>query len=86
MNLLQIILLIVIAAAGWPVGLFIASKTAEELRAGRQLFKIICLMALTAALASIAFVPDVNSLALMLTTFIFIFLLAAAALSYRKKK
>jgi len=86
MNFLQIVLLVAVALAGWPVGIFIASRTKEELQAGRPIFKIICLVALTAILAAIAFVRKLDTLTTLLATFIFIFLLAAAALRKKSRR
>lgn len=85
MTLLQFILLMLVVISAWPVGLFIASKTKEELKAGRLLFNIICLASGIGIIASFVFAKDETLLALV-ATFAFIFLLSLAALKQAGKQ
>ena len=85
MDTLQIILLIVIAFSGYPIGRFIASKTQEELQAGAKWFKLIMLACLIGIIISF-FLETGSNLLLLIASFAFIFLLALASLLYKKKK
>lgn len=85
MTLLQLLLLIVVILAGWPIGRFIASKTQEELQAGRHWFKLIMLVCAIGALISL-FLAREDSMVLLIASFAFIFLLALASLLYKEKK
>jgi len=85
MDTLQIILLIVIAFSGYPIGRFIASKTQEELGAGAKWFRLIMLACLIGIIISL-FLARENSMVLLIASFAFIFLLALASLLYKKKR
>jgi len=85
MTILQLILLIVVMLSGWPAGRFIASKTTEELEAGKIWFKLICAASLIVAFASLFIFRDENLVFLVASCF-FIFLLSLASLRYKKRK
>lgn len=85
MTLLQLLLLIVVILAGWPIGRFIASKTQEELQAGRRWFKLI-MLACAIGVTSSLFLAREDSMVLLIASFAFIFLLALASLLYKKRK
>jgi len=75
MSILQLLLLFVIVFSGWPLGSFIASKTKEELKAGRKWFKIAMVLCFALILVSILalngneMILAVSSLAFMLMLF-----------------
>ncbi len=82
MTLLQLILLIAIVLAGWPVGRFIASKTREELQAGKRWFKLIVCACIVAIVLSFFFASGENLL-LLVASFAFILLLSLASIEKR---
>ena len=82
MNNIQIILLILITASGFPIGKFIASKTKEELEAGRKWFLTIIYVSFFLIILSLFFLNGENLL-FILSSLIFIILIALASL---KKK
>jgi hypothetical protein len=79
MNILQIITLIAIALSGYPIGLFIACNTKEELKDGRKWFKWIMIACAFGILLSLLFLTG-NELILALVSSVFIFGLAMASL------
>ena len=85
MTILQLILLIVVMLSGWPVGRFIASKTTEELEAGKIWFKLICAVSLAAVIIS-PFIFQGDTLVFLVASCFFIFLLSLASLMYKKRK
>jgi len=85
MTILQLILLIVVMLSGWPVGRFIASKTTEELEAGKIWFKLICIISFIAIIASFFLIKGENLVFLVASCF-FIFLLSLASLRHKKRK
>jgi ABC-type antimicrobial peptide transport system permease subunit len=87
MNALQIILGVVIALLGYPLGLIIAYFTQEELKSGRKWFRLIMLGDIILIILSIIlFSAELNTLMFLLSSFIFIFLLALASFIKSKKK
>jgi hypothetical protein len=85
MNALTIIISVIIALLGYPIGLFIASLTEEELKSGRKWFKLMILVCFIAILTSI-FLATQETLLLLITSFSFILLLALASLVKSRKK
>ncbi len=83
MNALQIIFILIIILAGYPLGLLLAYFTKEELRAGRLFFKIIMSICLLVIITSGIFSKGQN-LVFLLAISIFIFLMTLA--SYIKSK
>ena len=78
MNPLTLILIIVIALLGYPIGLLIAKLTHEELKAGKKYFKLLVLISAVAVIASILFTAG-QTLLLLSASFVFILLLALAS-------
>ncbi|MEM4215283.1 MAG: hypothetical protein QW484_02900 [Candidatus Pacearchaeota archaeon] len=86
MNILTIILVIIIALLGYPTGLLIAKFTEEELHTGRKWFKLIIVVCILAIIVSI-FIAKAETLLFLISSFIFILLVALASLiKLRKKK
>lgn len=85
MNILQIILLAITILLGYPVGRFIASQTKEELKEGKIYFQAIMLVCFVMLIASLLMVKGDN-LILSLSSFAFIFLIAFASLTYKKRR
>lgn len=85
MTLLQLFLLIVITLSGWPVGRFIASKTSEELQAGRRWFRLIMLASFIGIIISLL-LGEGDRMVLLTASFAFIFLLTLASFLYKKRK
>ena len=86
MNPLQIILAVVIALLGYPIGLIIAKFTPEELRSGRKWFKLIIFFSLVLiVLTLILFLGQPIVLMFLLSMLGFIFLLALASFIMLKK-
>lgn len=79
MSTLQIILLVLIALSGYPIGGFIASKTKEELKSGRKWFKLIIAMSMMGILISLIMLRGDNLL-ISVSSLIFISLIASASL------
>jgi len=73
------IILIIIALAGFPIGLLVAKMTKEELKAGRKWFRMLAIAAAIALIASIIFASG-DILIFLAASFIFIFLFALASL------
>lgn len=81
MNILQIILVFVLACLGYPAGMIISKLTHEELQSGKKWFLIVvivCAIAILASLVSLFFI-DKTIAVFLLACFIFIFLLAFAS-------
>jgi len=84
MTILQLILLIIVMLSGWPAGRFIASKTTEELEAGKIWFKLICIVSFVAMLLSFFLIKG-DTLVFLVASCFFIFLLSLASLMYKKR-
>jgi len=84
MNALQIIAIIIIALAGYPIGLLLAYFTKEELKSGRLFFKIIMSFCIIAIIVTFIFSSSQN-LFFLLAIFVFIFLMALASFLKSKK-
>jgi len=84
MNPLTIIIAIIIALLGYPVGIIIAKFTKEELKAGKKWFKLIFVICFVAIIISLIFTKG-NILLFLITSFIFILLIALASLIGAKK-
>ena len=78
------IISIIIALAGFPAGLVIAKLTQEELKPGRIWFTILAIAAAIASIASAIFARG-NVMLLLAASFGFIMLLAIAALAYKAR-
>ncbi len=76
---LTIIIIAVIALAGYPVGLLVARMTTEELEAGRKWFRIIIVACIAAIALSIIFANG-ETLLFLVASFVFIALVALASL------
>jgi hypothetical protein len=85
MNALQIILVILITLAGYPIGLLLANYTKEELKSGRKWFKLLMLFSIVMVIISFIFFSR-NNLFFLLAVFIFIFLLTLASFIKSKRK
>jgi hypothetical protein len=85
MNALQIILIILIAFSGYPLGLILAYLTKEELKSGKPFFKIIMFLSLAALVLSFLFLKEGN-LVFFIAIMIFIFLMALASFIKSKGK
>lgn len=85
MNAWQIIVTVVIALLGYPIGLLIAKFTQEELNAGRKWFKLIILISFVGIIISL-FITVGETLLFLIATFLFILLLALASLIKSKNK
>lgn len=84
MNLFQIILTIVIALAGYPLGLLLAHYTREELKKGRKWFKLVLMACVLGVIVSLIFSRGENLL-FLIEVFVFMFLLALASLIKSRK-
>jgi len=84
METTQIILLVIVALLGIPVGFFLKKATEEEMKPGRRWFKAISVSCAIAFLLSMIFASGDNR-ALLLTTFAFIFFISAVPLLKRGK-
>ena len=85
MNIVIIIASIVIALLGYPIGIWIAKLTKEELRQGRRWFKLITIVCFLGIILSLFFA--VNETLLFLTcAFLFILLFTLACLIKSKQK
>lgn len=73
------IISIIIALLGFPIGLVIARLTREELKPGKVWFMILAIAAAIAVVASAIFIKG-ETMPLMIAGFVFIMLLAIAAL------
>lgn len=82
--LIEIILLI-IALAGFPIGLLIAKFTQEELKAGRKWFKMLAIAAAIALIASLIFASG-ETLLFLAASFVFIGLVSLAAITYPRMR
>ena len=86
MNIPTIFLMIIIALLGFPIGLIIAKFTKEELKQGKPWFIAILIVCIVAIFISFIFVRG-DALFFLIASFVFIFLIARAALiPLRKKK
>lgn len=87
MNTFQIILTIIIALLGYPIGLFIAKLTEEELEQGRKWFMLIILVSIMGIILSLVFTNN-ETLLFLVASFVFVALVALASLvkSKRRKK
>jgi glucan phosphoethanolaminetransferase (alkaline phosphatase superfamily) len=81
---LQIILAIIVALLGYPVGLFIAKSTKEELKAGRKWFKLIMFASIILVIISLIFFQNLERVFLS-SVFVFIFLMSFASFQESKK-
>jgi len=80
---LQIILAIIVALLGYPVGLLIAKSTKEELKKGRKWFKLIMIASLLIMILS--FLNETGTLLIFIETiFMFIFLMSFASFQESK--
>lgn len=79
MNTWQIIIAIVVALLGYPVGLLIAKYTSEELRQGRKWFFAIIVACIIAIILSLIFFQD-DAPIFLIAVFVFIALLSLASL------
>jgi hypothetical protein len=79
--MIQIILAIIIALAGFPAGLLIAKLAEEELKAGRLWFRLLAIAAAIAIAASAIFAQG-ETMLFLITSFIFILLIAITSLIY----
>jgi len=79
MSILQLLLLILAVFSGWPIGLFIASKTKEELKAGRKWFKTAIASCIVLVFASILILKG-DEMLLSISAFTFMLMLFSAAL------
>lgn len=84
MNALQTILIIIIALAGYPVGLLIAWLAEDELKQGKKWFKIIILISAVALTVSFIFAQG-ETLLFLACSFAFIALVALASLIKSRK-
>ncbi len=87
MNAWQIIVAIVVALLGYPVGLLITKFTPEELKQGRKWFKLMILISFLAIIISV-FIATGETLLFLASAFVFVALVALASLvkSMRKRK
>ncbi|MGB9708112.1 MAG: hypothetical protein ACPLXC_02175 [Candidatus Pacearchaeota archaeon] len=87
MNAWQVIVSIVIALLGYPVGLLIAKLTEEELEQGRKWFMLIILLSIIGIILSFVFTNN-ETLLFLVASFVFIALVALASLvkSRRRKR
>ena len=81
----QFVLTIILALAGYPIGLLIAHLTKEELQQGKKWFKLIMLMAVVVIVASLLLITDFEVLIFMLSILLFIFLIALASFIKAKR-
>lgn len=78
MNTLSLILTIIVALAGYPVGLIIARLTKEELKPGRKWFLVIILACIILVILSLIFIQG-DALIFLAAAFVFIILLSLAS-------
>jgi len=83
MSILQLILLILVVFSGWPIGVFIASKTKEELKAGKKWFKRVIAACFVLLFASF-FILKGDEMLLSVSAFTFMLMLFSAALKKAK--
>jgi hypothetical protein len=84
MNALQIIIIIIIALSGYPIGLLLAYFTKEELKSGRVFFKLIITTSVLAIIITAIFAKSQNSF-FLLSMYVFIFLIVLASFVMSKK-
>ena len=84
MSIIQTIFAIIIAIAGFPAGLLIARFTREELKAGKRWFKTLIAVCVLAIVLSAIFAVGETAL-FLIASFVFIILLAIAALTYQTR-
>jgi hypothetical protein len=82
--MLNEIIAIIIALAGFPVGLLIAKSTKEELKSGRLLFKILISLAVVGIIISLIFAQG-EAMLFLAASSVFIMLLAIASLVYARQ-
>jgi len=70
---------IIFLILGFPLGLYLAKKTKEELKVGQKWFKLIIIISLGGAIISLIIGNDV-------LLFSFLFITLVTSLSLRKKK
>jgi len=85
MNTIQTILTIIIALAGYPVGLLISHFTPEELKPGRKWFLAIIIACIIAIIISLFFF-SADILFFMISALVFIILMSLASLIKSKKR
>jgi len=79
MSILQLLIILIIVLSGWPIGAFIASKTKEELKAGKKWFKIVMAVCFVLAIASL-FILNGDDMLLSVSAFTFMLMLFSAVL------
>lgn len=84
MNALQIIVAIIIALLGYPIGLLISRFAEDELEQGKKWFKLIIAICIMAIIVSIIG-AKAETLLFFISAFVFIALLALASLIKSKK-
>ncbi len=85
MDILTILILTIIALAGFPIGLLIKKFTPEELKSGKKWFKLIIIASIIAITFSLIFARN-ETLVFLFTSFLFIILLTLPSLIKFKKK
>jgi len=80
----QNIIAIIIALAGFPVGLLVAKMTKEELKAGRKWFWAIIILSTIGIIISI-FMTKAETQLFLIASLAFILLLATASLIYQAR-
>lgn len=82
MNLIQTILLALVALSGIPVGFLLKRVTREEMKPGRRWFRLISALSFIAIILSLIFSRE--NLALYLSVFTFIFFISSVPLIKQK--
>jgi len=85
MNSIQIILLVIVMVASYPIGRLIAANTKEELEKGKIWFKLIILICFIGMFISLIFIKG-NDLISLIASFIFIIWMTYASLKYKRRK
>jgi hypothetical protein len=79
MMLIQLILIIAIIAAAWPIGIFISKKVKDELKDGKKWFYLICFASMIGIVLGL-FLLKGNDMILAESVLDFIFVLSLASI------
>lgn len=85
MDTLTIIILTIIALAGFPIGLLIKKFTPEELKSGKKWFNLLIFICVIAIIATVLLAKE-ETMIFLFTSFLFIILLTLPSLIKFKKK
>jgi len=78
------VICLVLIVLAWPIGIFLASKTKEELKDGKKWFKAGIIFASILAVGDLIFIENFNLKMSILTTLAFIGIILFESVIYKK--